>query len=55
MNYIISKEQVDAITLYCEEQPVPYKFFKPILEVVNSLNVLDDKVNIGKDVIKDKG
>jgi|TARA_R110000822_G_scaffold85253_1_gene199705 hypothetical protein len=41
---IITEKEFSEIIKYCEEQPVPYKFLKPILTYIQSIpNDIDNK------------
>ena len=41
---IITEKELKDIVSYCEEQPVPFKFLKPIIQYIQDLpDVIDDK------------
>tara|TARA_R110000765_G_scaffold102535_1_gene191371 strand:+ start:46 stop:213 length:168 start_codon:yes stop_codon:yes gene_type:complete len=41
---IITDKEIGDIIKYCEEQPVPFKFFKPIIQYLQSIpNDIDNK------------
>lgn len=43
--FIITKKQVLEIEEYCESQPVPFRFMKPIIQALNSLETIDNDKN----------
>ena len=45
---IITDKEMGELVKYCEEQPVPYKFFKPILAYIQ--NIPDEVEDIKNDI-----
>lgn len=43
--FIITKKQVLEIEEYCESQPVPFRFMKPIIQALKSLEKMDNDKN----------
>jgi len=43
--FIITKQQIIDIEQYCENQPVPFRFMKPIIQALNALDKKDNDKN----------
>jgi len=43
--FIITKKQILEIEQYCENQPVPFRFMKPIIQALNALDKKDNDKN----------
>jgi|DEB0MinimDraft_3_1074331.scaffolds.fasta_scaffold23437_2 hypothetical protein len=43
--FIITKRQILEIEQYCENQPVPFRFMKPIIQALNALDKKDNDKN----------